>query len=80
MSRKRIYHSDKYGDLTIDDICAKKYPIARPATIRGWMSKGMSVDEVIETDLIKLAHEGRRRGQMASKEANEEFRIASNGC
>ena len=76
MSRKKIYHSKKYGDLTIDDICKKKYPVARPATIRGWMAKGMGVDEIIETDLIKRAHEGMKRGQQASKQANEEFRLA----
>ena len=76
MSRKKIYHSEKHGDLTIDDICKLKYPIARPATIRGWMAKGMSVDEIIETDLIKLAHEGMKRGQRASKAANIEFTLA----
>ncbi len=73
MSRAKLYkHGDKM--LTVKEIALLKYPIASIITVRSLLNRGLSVQDVIEYDVIKSEQLNRRKGQIASRKVNEEMR------
>jgi hypothetical protein len=70
MSKAHLY---PYGDkmLTVKEICRLKYPVARPVTVRKHLNAGMSVQEVIDYDVIKAEQLNRLTSVKGSKKASD---------
>jgi len=67
MSRAKLYPYDG-REITLVEISHLCYPVRNLNTIRTQLGRGMTVDEIIKTDVIKSAFYGRKKGQATQRE------------
>ena len=66
MSKPSLYeHNGK--QVTVEEIRFLCYPVRPKSTVLGQLRRGMTVEQIIGTDVVKSAHEARKRGHEAQK-------------